>query len=138
LRALPSAWSLERCFEARLPEAIDTVPDAPEGSVPERLQALIAADESPSVARHLAAHGTENELRELLIHHSAYLLKEADPHVRTIPRLLGRAKNCDGRVLADDYGCGRLKYTLSELYRQALEAFGLDGAYGAYLDRFPA
>ena len=44
------------------------------------------------MARHLAAHGTENELRELLIHHSAYLLKEADPHVRTISRLPGRAK----------------------------------------------
>jgi pyrroloquinoline quinone (PQQ) biosynthesis protein C len=128
---------LERRFEAALLDAINTIPDAPDGSVPERLQALIAADESPSVARHLAAQGTLDELRELLIHRSAYLLKEADPHVRTIPRLPGRAKAALVEVLADEYGGGRFAYMHSELYRQALEALGLDGAYGAYLDRLP-
>jgi pyrroloquinoline quinone (PQQ) biosynthesis protein C len=129
---------LERRFEAALLAAIDGVPDAPDGTVPERLQALIAADASPSVARHLAAHGTLEELRELLIHRSAYLLKEADPHVRTIPRLPGRAKAAMIEVLADEYGGGRFAYMHSELYRQALEAIGLDGAYGAHLERLPA
>jgi hypothetical protein len=129
--------SLERRFEAALFEAIDRVPDATEGTVPERLQALIAADDSPSVARHLAVQGTVDELQVLLIHRSAYLLKEADPQVRTIPRLPPRAKAAMVEVLSDEYGGGRLEYMHSELYRQALEALGLDGSYGAYLDRLP-
>ena len=129
--------ALERRFEDALTAALPTVPDATDGSVPERLTALIAADESPSVARHLAHRGTEDELRELLIHRSAYLLKEADPHVRTIPRLPARAKAALVEVLADEYGGGRPEYLHSELYRQALEAQGLDGTYGAYVGRLP-
>ena len=128
---------LERRFETALRAALPTVPDATEGRVPERLEALIAADDSPSVARHLAQRGTEDELRELLIHRSADRLKEADPHVRVIPRLPTRAKAAMVEVLADEYGGGRPEYLHAELYRQALEALGLDGAYGAYLDRLP-
>ena len=129
--------ALERRFERAILDAIDTVPDATEGTVPERLTALIAADESPSIARHLAQRGTEDELRELLIHRSAYLLKEADPHARAIPRLPPRAKAALVEVLADEYGGGRAEYLHSELYRQALEALGLDGTYGAYVGRLP-
>ena len=128
---------LERRFETALHAALPTMPDATEGRVPERLEALIAADDSPSVARHLAQSGTEDELRELLIHRSADRLKEADPHVRVIPRLPTRAKAAMVEVLADEYGGGRPEYLHAELYRQTLEAVGLDGSYGAYLDRLP-
>jgi pyrroloquinoline quinone (PQQ) biosynthesis protein C len=54
-----------------------------------------------------------------------------------IPRLPTRAKAAMVEVLADEYGGGRPEYLHAELYRQALEALGLDGAYGAYLDRLP-
>ena len=57
--------------------------------------------------------------------------------MRTIPRLPGRAKAAMVEVLADEYGGGRLEYMHSELYRQALKAFGLDGAYGATSTAFP-
>ena len=133
--AAPGARASVRDRVARGPARV--VPDATEGSVPERLEALIAADDSPSVARHLAQRGTEDELRELLIHRSADRLKEADPHVRVIPRLPTRAKAAMVEVLADEYGGGRPEYLHAELYRQALEALGLDGAYGAYVDRLP-
>jgi hypothetical protein len=129
---------LEQRFEADLHARIDTVPDPTGGSVPERLQAVIDADDAPSVARHLATRGTLDEMREFLIHRSADRLKEADPDVRTIPRLPGRAKAAMVEILADEYGGGRLEYMHSELYRQALEALELDGSYGAYAHRLPA
>jgi pyrroloquinoline quinone (PQQ) biosynthesis protein C len=57
--------------------------------------------------------------------------------VRTIPRLPAKAKAALVEVLADEYGGGRVAYLHAELYRQALEALGLDGRDGAYLDRLP-
>lgn len=128
---------LERAFEGALLDAIDTVPDAREGNVPTRLRTAVEADESPSVARFLAQQGTADQIRELLAHRSAYHLKEVDPHVRTIPRLPYRAKAALVEVLTDEYGGGRPEYLHAELFRKAMDAFGLDGTENAYVACVP-
>ena len=77
------------------------------------------------------------QLREFLIHRSAYQLKEADPHSWAIPRLSGPPKAALVEVQADEYGGGRPERVHARLFADAMEAAGLDSSYGAYLDRIP-
>lgn len=130
---------LERRFERSVIEGVSQAPDAtPQASdMADRLNALIEVDESPSVAQFLAAKGTAELIREQLIHRSLYGLKEADPQVRTLPRLPCAAKSALVEVLADEYGGGRPGGLHSELYRQTMEAFGLDGTPNAHVERVP-
>jgi hypothetical protein len=128
---------LERAFEQAVLDGIDSVPDAVDGDVPTRLRTAVEADDSPSVARFLAQQGTVEQIRELLAHRSAYHLKEVDPHVRTIPRLPYKAKAALVEVLTDEYGGGRPEYLHAELFRKAMDAFGLDGTENAYVACLP-
>ena len=72
-----------------------------------------------------------------MVHRSAYQLKEADPHSWALPRLWGRPKAAMVEVQADEYGNGREQDIHAELFARAMEAVGLDGTYGAYLDQIP-
>ena len=74
---------------------------------------------------------------DFLIHQSAYQLKEFDPQSWVIPRLEGKAKAAMIEVAFDEYGCGRAEHIHATLFRNSMEALGLDGRYGAYLDRIP-
>ncbi|MCA1689379.1 MAG: iron-containing redox enzyme family protein, partial [Actinobacteria bacterium] len=77
------------------------------------------------------------QLHEVLIHRSAYQLKEADPHAWAIPRLGGLPKAALIEILADEYGGGRPERVHAQMYAEAMIAMGLDASYGAYLDRIP-
>ncbi|PZS35154.1 MAG: hypothetical protein DLM61_02390, partial [Pseudonocardiales bacterium] len=101
------------------------------------MNTLIEADESPSIAKFLASRGTTEQIRELLVHRSLYGLKEADPQVRAIPRLPHDAKSAFVEVLADEYGGGRPGRLHSELYRQTMDALGLDGTENAHVCGVP-
>ena len=113
----------------------------PEPLPPEEVAATIvdavARDDGPSLSRHLLRRGTVAQFREFLVHRSAYHLKEADPHTFAIPRLHGAPKAALVEIQADEYGGGREPWMHSTLFRRSMEALGLDGAYGAYLDRLP-
>ena len=128
--------SLERSFLdallATVPVRTDVTPD----EVGPLLFELAAAEEG-GLARHLGASGTAEQFREFAIHRSAYQLKEADPHSWVIPRLEGAPKAALLEVQFDEYGSGRADRAHSFLFAQAMEALGLDSAYGAYLDRIP-
>lgn len=128
---------LERRFEAALTEGLAQVPDAPTWKVPDRLNELIAADESPSVAQYLAREGQAEAIRELLVHRSADRLKEAEPHLRTIARLPDRPKAAMVEILADELGGGRPEMLHSNLFRQMMGAFGLDDRENAYVAHLP-
>jgi hypothetical protein len=78
------------------------------------------------------------QVREFMVHRSAYQLKEADPHSWAIPRLWGAPKAALVEVQADEYGGGRPERVHAELFARAMDAVGLDNRYGAYLDRIPA
>jgi hypothetical protein len=125
---------LERRFEGSLREALP--PETPD-DVPGQLRGLIDAAEGPSLSRFLEMRATADQFREVLVHKSAYQLKEADPHSFAIPRLSGRAKVALVEVQFDEYGGGRAERQHARLFASTMEALGLDSRYGAYLDSIP-
>jgi hypothetical protein len=131
---------LEAVFERALDDAVP--PLAPAGlPAPEEmdvaLRAIAAADDGPSLSRHLEREGTREQILEFCVHRSAYQLKEADPHSWALPRLAGPPKAAMVEIQADEYGGGRADRIHAELFARSLRALGLDDAYGAYLDLIP-
>jgi hypothetical protein len=97
----------------------------------------LANGDGPSLSQYLRDEGSRDQLREFLIHRSAYQRKEADPHTWAIPRLRGRAKAAMVTIQHDEYGEGVVDDVHAELFAVTMEAFGLDPTYGAYVDRLP-
>jgi hypothetical protein len=137
LLALRSA--LEERFEAALRDVVGDVGPAP---APEEmdlaLRTVAEADDAPSVSRHVEREATLEQVLELVVHRSAYQLKEADPHSWAIPRLSGPPKAALVEIQADEYGGGRPERVHAQLFADTMGALGLDPAYGAYLDQLPA
>jgi hypothetical protein len=127
---------LEDAFEAGLRHAIEPGHVDP-GEVPERLQQIAAPPGADSLSAFIERDATLDQAREFLVHRSAYQLKEADPHSWMIPRLAGAAKTALMEIQYDEYGSGDPAWMHSELFRTTMIAAGLDGSYGAYLDRLP-
>ena len=128
---------LETVFDRELRALVD-VPEVTPAELPRALFALAAADDSPSLAGYVQRQATLGQVRELLIHRSAYQLKEADPHTWAIPRLTGRAKAALVEIQTDEYGGGRAERMHSALFAATMRAAGLDDTYGAYVDQVPA
>ena len=101
------------------------------------LRAIEAADEAPSLSKHLEREGTRAELLEFVVHRSAYQLKEADPHSWALPRLSGPPKAAMVEIQADEYGGGRADRIHAALFAKTMARLGLDSTYGAYLDHIP-
>jgi hypothetical protein len=138
----PSLLGLRRQLEARFEAGLLDALGAPEGDVAAEdmdvaLRAVEAADEAPSLSRHLERHGTHAEMLEFMVHRSAYQLKEADPHSWALPRLTGAPKAAMVEIQADEYGGGRAERMHSALFAKSMDRVGLDSRYGAYLDRIP-
>ena len=132
---------LERPFEA----AVRRVAGGGAGAaavapaaVGDALQRLVADDEGPPLSRWIETRADRQQMREFLIHRSAYQLKEADPHSWAIPRLAGAPKAALVEVQADEYGGGAADRVHAVLFAKAMRAVGLDPTYGAYLERLPA
>lgn len=131
--------SLERAFEDAL---VDRVPRRRRADVaPEdmdvALREIEASDDGPSLSRYIEREADLEQVREFLIHRSAYQLKEADPHSWAIPRLSGAPKAAIVEIQADEYGGGRAERIHAQLFADTLETMGLDPTYGAYVDRLP-
>ena len=136
----PSLLEYRRVLEDAFEKDLATsVPQAPEtaGDLPARLIALARADRGRSLSKHVEREGTVEHVRELVIHRSAYHLKEADPHSWAIPRLTGAAKAAFVEIQADEYGSGDAQRMHSSLFARTMRALGLDDSYGAYLSRLP-
>jgi len=129
--------ALERPFEAVLRTLVPAPPDVAPAEVGGALHALVARDDGPSLSRYVEARASAEQVRELLIHRSAYQLKEADPHSWAIPRLGGAPKAALVEVQADEYGGGRPERVHATLFAVAMAALGLDPTYGAYVERLP-
>jgi hypothetical protein len=127
---------LERRFEAELRR--DVPVPAGGDAMDLALRAIEAADEAPSLSKHLERHGTLEHYLEFLAHRSAYQLKEADPHSWALPRLSGGPKAALVEIQADEYGGGDPRRIHAQLFADAMDALGLDSRYGAYVDRIPA
>ena len=131
---------LERRFESALTEALGsaTGKSLDPAEMDLALREIAEGDDGPSLSRYVEREASEDEIREFLIHRSAYQLKEADPHTWAIPRLYGSPKAAIVEVQADEYGGGRAERIHAQLFAEAMAAVGLDSEYGAYLDRIPA
>ncbi|MDV7198680.1 iron-containing redox enzyme family protein [Rhodococcus kroppenstedtii] len=110
-----------------------------DGSVDDEMDALATEHvDGSGPSYHLRDHGTAEQMREYLAHRSLYHLKEADPHAWAIPRLQGQAKAAYVAVEFDEFGGGRGSRMHQMLFRDLLEAAGLDSSYLGYLDRVGA
>jgi hypothetical protein len=127
---------LEGLFESALHERFGH-PGPVEPAETTSILMQIATQPGPSVSKYLKDRASVGEFREFLIHKSHYQLKEFDPQSWVIPRLEGKAKAAMLEVAFDEYGCGRAEHIHAELFRNSMEALGLDGRNGAYLDRIP-
>ena len=135
-RVLAFRRALETQFEDALRRRADDRSVGP-GDVREALRGLAAPPTEGSLSRFVEQRATLAQVRELLIHRSAYQLKEADPHSWGIPRLTGAAKTGLMEIQYDEYGSGDPAWMHAELFRNTLVAAGLDGTYGAYVGRLP-
>ena len=129
--------ALERPFESALR---DTVPRAPGEMGPDEIDVAlreIAELPGPPLSTYVRGQATLGQVREFLIHRSAYQLKEADPHSWALPRLYGPVKAALVEIQTDEYGRGRTEWMHAELFARAMAAAGLDANYNAYLDLIP-
>jgi heme oxygenase-like protein len=138
----PSLLALRRRLERQFEDALcEAVPRLPAEVAPEEidlaLRGIAEADEGRPLSRHVEREATLEQVREFLVHRSAYQLKEADPHSWALPRLDGRPNAALVEIQADEYGGGRADRIHAELFAVAMEAIGLDRRYGAYLEHVP-
>ncbi|HVE68500.1 MAG TPA: iron-containing redox enzyme family protein [Solirubrobacteraceae bacterium] len=129
---------LERRFEAALEEL---VPRRDEGVAPEdvdlALRGIAEADSGRSLSACVEREAGLSEVREFLVHRSAYQLKEADPHSWALPRMYGAPKGALVQIQADEYGNGDPERIHAKLFADTMDELGLDTTYGAYLDNLP-
>jgi Iron-containing redox enzyme len=137
----PTLLGFRAALEARFQAALDALvsPCSSEEclDVGGSLQCLVADDSGPSLSRYVETRASQEELLELVIHRSAYQLKEADPHSWAIPRLTGAPKAALLEVQADEYGGGNVERMHSILFAKTMDALGLDASYGHYISRLP-
>ncbi len=128
---------LEREFLGELTKSVPRRDAISPGDVGALLFDLAGEGDGPSLSRYLKSRGTLEQFQEFAIHRSAYQLKEADPHTWAIPRLRGAPKSALVEIQVDEYGSGSPERAHSALFANAMEAIGLVGSYGAYLDEIP-
>jgi hypothetical protein len=134
----PSLLAARAALEAPFEAALRAHEAAPNGvPIDAALREIAAEDGAPPLSRHLERKATRGQLLEFIVHRSAYQLKEADPHSWALPRLAGGAKAALVEIQADEYGGGRADRIHAALFARAMDAVGLDSAYGAYLDHIP-
>jgi hypothetical protein len=101
------------------------------------LRAIADAGEEPSLSVFVERRADLAQVREFLVHSSAYQLKEADPHSWALPRLSGPPKAALVEIQADEYGGGRPERIHATMFARSMEALGLDATPGAYLQAIP-
>jgi hypothetical protein len=129
--------TLEEPFEQRLLDAVPLIDESVSADEIDLALRAIAEDEGPPLSAYARSQATLEQLREFMVHRSAYQLKEADPHSWAIPRLSGIPKAALIEIQTDEYGRGRPDWVHAELFARAMRAVGLDCTYGAYLPVIP-
>lgn len=102
--------------------------------VPPMVEALVAADDGPSLSDHVRRHADSDQVLEMLRQRSVYQLKEADPTTWVVPHLPVRAKAALVELQFDEYGNGDPNRLHAHLFAKGMEAVGLRSEYGAYVD----
>src|SRR5947209_2420439 len=126
---------LERAFEGALRDAVPAPARRVAAAEMDLALREISERDCPPLSHFVRTRATLPQVKEFLVHRSAYQLKEADPHSWALPRLWGGLKAALVEIQADEYGGGRADWIHAELFARAMGAVGLDPSYGAYLDR---
>jgi hypothetical protein len=129
--------ALEEQFEQALLEALPLLEDGTPADEMDLALRAVADQEGPALSTYIQRQATVAQVREFVVHRSAYQLKEADPHSWAIPRLTGAPKAALVEIQTDEYGGGRPEWIHADLFARAMRGIGLDPAYGAYLDLIP-
>jgi hypothetical protein len=137
---------LERAFLIALDQDIARWSSAGPTSAPSNPHAvgatihrLLDADDGPSLSRYMETTGTLDQMRDVVVHRSAYQLKEGDPHTAGVQRLSGRAKQLLVQIQAGEYGADAAgRRTHAALFADTMWSLGLDPTPNAYLDVQPA
>jgi hypothetical protein len=137
----PSLLALRSRLEEQFEQALlEVVPLSDDGVVADEMDLAlraVAEQEGPPLSTYVQRKATLEQVREFVVHRSAYQLKEADPHSWALPRLTGAPKAALVEVQVDEYGGGRAEWIHAELFARSMRALGLDGTYGAYLELIP-
>lgn len=128
---------LEHAFEQAVRGMVTVPDDVDPAAMDLALAELIRADDAPALSSLVEREASIEQVRELLVHRSAYQLKEADPHSFALPRLWGRPKSAMVEIQVDEYGGGKPDRIHADLYATMMRELGLSGDYGAYLDLIP-
>ncbi len=128
---------LEVQFERALLAAVRLTDDGVKADEMDMALRAIADQDGPALSTYVQRRATLEQIREFVVHRSAYQLKEADPHSWALPRLVGEPKAALLEIQADEYGGGRPEWIHAELFARSMRALGLDGTYGAYLELIP-
>jgi hypothetical protein len=134
---LAARGELERTFLTALRDRLGPGEAVDPGRVGDALFSVEAADEGPSLSRHIETQASIEQFREFVVHRSLYQLKEADPHSWAIPRLRGAAKTALLEVQNDEYGDSEPQRMHSTLFAKTMRGLGLDDQENAYLHRIP-
>ena len=135
----PSLLELRAHLESSFESALRArVPVAPHVAVGDLVAALTSRVGGPSVSEFVRDEATVAQLREYLVHRSAYQLKEADPHTWVVPRLRGVPKQRLVRIQAGEYGVDHGGRIHAELFADTMDELGLDQRPNAHLDVLPA
>jgi hypothetical protein len=136
----PSLIAVRRTLESIFEGGLRDLAGAPaHDDIRSAVTELIEGDHGPSVSAYMESDGTLEQMREFVVHRSAYQLKEGDPHTFAIPRVGGRAKQLLVEIQAGEYGAdGHEREIHAALFAQTMRALGLDDRHHAYLDTLPA
>jgi len=126
---------LERRLEGRLRGAW---PGPPETDLASDFFDWVAGHDGPSLARHVQADATLDQVCQLLRVRSVYHLKEADPTTWVVPRVPTPTKAPLMELQYDEYGVGDPNRLHSHLWARSLEASGLHEDPSSYVDEAPA
>lgn len=129
--------AIEEVFESAVRDLVGPLSLAGSVGVGEIIQRLIRDDDGPPLSRYVESSATLAQVLELVVHRSAYQLKEADPHSWAIPRLTGARKAALVEIQADEYGGGKPDRVHATLFATTMAGLGLDPRYGAYLYLLP-
>lgn len=128
---------LESAFEREVRRMAAVPADVDPAAMDLALAELVRNDDAPALSSFVERESSADQVRELLVHRSAYQLKEADPHSFALPRLWGRPKSAMVEIQVDEYGGGKPDRIHADLYATMMRELDLDGDYGAYLDLIP-
>ena len=134
---LAARAELERRFLDQLHAAVP-LPDPPD-DVGAALDALASGgrDDGPTLSGFCENDASWDQMREILIHRTAWQLKEADPHSWALPRLGGQPKAALAEIQRGEYGDGEERDVHHHLYALTLSLMGLDTRYGFYVPQLP-